>query len=414
MTRYTGSSKLLPSAEICHLTEALVSPLQTASNPAKVLGGVIHPDLKDCFNQFRVNQVNSPKRQLENITQLDRVSDATEKTKHLKGTHIYAGPMFIHFGHFLAESIHRLWALEYICKHDGIQVDSVLLLNQPRPRLKRLLAPQLPPICLAVLEYLGVPKSKIQFVTDLTRVENLIVPQQASYFRSQQPINQAYKSFLLRCEDNIEPSKDKNGAKKVYVSRSHFLLKGSYAGEAFVESLLAKHGYRIFYPENFSLQQQLAVYKEANELIFAEGSALHVLELLGNIDAKVAVIARRPTCQLVFEAMIKSRASNYTFFSEVAPLQSLFFPKVANSPAASAAIGVLELSAFARFIDTELGLKLANDEIVEFEKCITNDIRRYLSHHQMSSHGDPSSRRMVFDRFKQQVKRLGFESALAD
>ena len=59
------------------------------------------------------------------------------------------------------------------------------------------------------------------------------------------------------------------------------------------ETNLVMQGYKIFYPEQYSLAEQLTVYGCAKKLIFSEGSALLSCILLPDLGAEVAVVCRR-------------------------------------------------------------------------------------------------------------------------
>ncbi len=58
-------------------------------------------------------------------------------------------------------------------------------------------------------------------------------------------------------------------------------------------SLFEKNGFKVIYPEKISIKEQLKIYSDAEIIVFTEGSAIHTLQLLGNINAKVIIINRR-------------------------------------------------------------------------------------------------------------------------
>jgi hypothetical protein len=78
-------------------------------------------------------------------------------------------------------------------------------------------------------------------------------------------------------------------------ARSPQEMRGSFAGEAAFDALMALLGARIVYPEELPLEQQLRLFRNARSLVVSEGSALHALELMGyQPSTQVVVIARRP------------------------------------------------------------------------------------------------------------------------
>ena len=68
---------------------------------------------------------------------------------------------------------------------------------------------------------------------------------------------------------------------KIYVSRSHLIDNGGVAGEVYIENILQEYeGFFILKPEQYSLYEQMNYYRHAKICIFAEGSAIHGLELI--------------------------------------------------------------------------------------------------------------------------------------
>jgi hypothetical protein len=68
---------------------------------------------------------------------------------------------------------------------------------------------------------------------------------------------------------------------------------GSFYGESFVEALLAAEGFDVIYPERHSLTELVSLLRTSHTAVFAEGSAIHALELCGSATPAVFVIGRR-------------------------------------------------------------------------------------------------------------------------
>lgn len=64
-------------------------------------------------------------------------------------------------------------------------------------------------------------------------------------------------------------------------------------GENYLCSILENDGFKVIYPEELSIFEQLRIYYNAKILVFTEGSAIHTLQLLGRVPTKVYVINRR-------------------------------------------------------------------------------------------------------------------------
>lgn len=94
---------------------------------------------------------------------------------------------------------------------------------------------------------------------------------------------------------------------RVFISRAG-MRRGVIAGESAIEAFLTANGFQIVRPEIISLREQLAIYNKAALLLCFEGSAVHALQLLGKISAKVFVFPRMPGHRIA-EAHLRPRVS---------------------------------------------------------------------------------------------------------
>lgn len=182
-----------------------------------------------------------------------------------------------HFGHFVAECLTRVWAGRYV---SGI--DSTVF-------IPRRTGASVPGYAVSLLELLEAP-SPVTVVDRPTSFETLVVPRQigraGSGFIWGDPITQEMLSPLRR----IAPSPHE----KVYVSRAGLKpIDGGFVLETEIERLLEEEGYYIFRPEQHSLEEQFSVYNGARQLIFADGSAVHVYAFCATSEQDVAIIWRR-------------------------------------------------------------------------------------------------------------------------
>ncbi|MCX8508880.1 MAG: glycosyltransferase family 61 protein, partial [Rhodobacteraceae bacterium] len=89
-------------------------------------------------------------------------------------------------------------------------------------------------------------------------------------------------------KDAPEPDLD------IYVSRCKTgPSKGNHILEMVIERGMEAAGYRIFYPEEHTLAEQIATYARARRLVGVDGSAFHVAATALAPTARVALIARR-------------------------------------------------------------------------------------------------------------------------
>lgn len=199
----------------------------------------------------------------------------------LPGTWLFLGPLFGHFGHFLVESISRIWAFDRLRD----RIDGVLYVPKFQNRPEHVANAYRP-----FLNALGVT-APMRNLDVPTRVERLYVPRQG--FGMFQMIEGApeFREFArAHAGKSIPPA----GAEKIYISRSALpAQRGSILGETMLEDLLRKEGYEPFHPQKHSHEEQIAAYRAARKVIAVDCSPLHLLALVGDSAQEVAVIARR-------------------------------------------------------------------------------------------------------------------------
>lgn len=219
-----------------------------------------------------------------------------------KGTWLWGGLLWMHFGHFLVESTARLWALDNLDE----PIDGILFVPK-RPRN----GSEVHPFQHEFVSLMGTDAPVVSLDAP-TRVERLIVPGQGFGLGSLIEGTQSYRDAIAR---NFAKDIKPEGPDKIYISRSQLPAgRGNLIGEAELEKHLAKQGYTIFHPEKHDLTSQIATYKAARQIIAAEGSALHLLAMVAQADQQVAIIVRRPSSATVqLQKHLKS-------FAEIKPL----------------------------------------------------------------------------------------------
>lgn len=92
--------------------------------------------------------------------------------------------------------------------------------------------------------------------------------------------------------------------RRLYVSRLDYHWSGSFYGESAVARQLAAHGFETLYPERHSLTELVRIFRDTEVAIFAEGSAVHALELCGSRVPDVLMISRRPNSRKRFARLL--------------------------------------------------------------------------------------------------------------
>lgn len=237
----------------------------------------------------------------------------------LPGNWIYGGRLQPHFGHFLTESLGRLWCFDDL---QGFEPAGVVFIwhshrggpgaNVPIRETWPFVGKMLDLLridCAAML--VGVP----------TVVERLLLPGQLMRLGDGPRVagHPAFRHFIRRLADHAAPVRAA-GPEKLFVSRSR--LKGNTASpvlENWLDALFAAAGYHVMYPETMPLEDQISRYCAAKELVFTEGSALHLFGLIAKPEQRVGIIQRTLPAHMRFHDQLTfSGVSDVRTFDAIA------------------------------------------------------------------------------------------------
>ncbi|SER04717.1 glycosyltransferase family 61 protein [Thalassovita taeanensis] len=229
---------------------------------------------------------NDPAKQIDPVSAQD----------HLKGRYLYLGLLQnAHFGHFISENIARLWAADLLSGLDGV-VFYALHPDQPVQNS-----------VLNVLRFL-IPDLPLIRIDRPTRVERLFVPAAFRFpagFVAGHPLMRDFMAAGVARARKDRPQ----GPEKVFVSRAGLAREGArFVLEAEIDRNMRAQGYTVIHPEMLGAAEQLRHYADAHQLVFSEGSALHLYALAARPDQQVFIIWRRKTVFPVFERQITSFA----------------------------------------------------------------------------------------------------------
>ncbi|KJV05571.1 glycosyltransferase family 61 protein [Methylocucumis oryzae] len=200
---------------------------------------------------------------------------STEATV-LPGKSLYLGICHYHFGHFLVETLSRLWFLH---KTDITQFDHILLLP---------LNNHIPAFVYELFQLLGIA-DRIISLNKLVQLETVYLPAPALEYPSLvfQAINRIQHLFVTQNPTN-------SSKQALFLSRTQ-LTPGHHRtiiGEHRLEQCLREQGIKIFYPEQHSIEEQIQTLATHKTIIGFAGSALHTLILAGGQKNIIAYSAR--------------------------------------------------------------------------------------------------------------------------
>ena len=265
--------------EVTELRDILIAPLVYGSTKGHM---TVHADpASPLLNHYRYGEPDS-------ILDVLPFGEAAEAPLVVEEPIIYGGLMFRHFGHAIAEGIHRLWPRFAVKELHGAKVAFNVLNNV-----------KIMPYVSEALNLHGISRKDVIPIQQPTLFKRLFVGAQARQMAGP-TLFSGYRTMLDRDHSRRLPVP--NRQRRLYISRLHHHHTGSYYGESFVEAELAAQGFEIVYPEKITLTELVIALRDSRVAVFAEGSAIHALELCGSLTPAVYVIGRRP---LSFERFSK-------------------------------------------------------------------------------------------------------------
>lgn len=199
--------------------------------------------------------------------------------KQIPETVIYAGMIVGHFGHFITDCFTRLW---YPIKHTNEKYKIVFTYFQYHDYEIRSFHHE-------IFRLLGIDEDRILIIYEATQFQKVIAPRQSVFWCS------AYHRELLpliydTLVNNVAPKQ----CDKIYISKSKVNSKesGSFTlNENFFEEFFASQGFKIIYPEQMSVHDQIAYISGSNEIACIAGTLSH-LAVFAKKDVKLICLIR--------------------------------------------------------------------------------------------------------------------------
>jgi len=236
---------------------------------------------------------------------------------------IYCGLIFPHYGHFLSESIHRLWPIDRLPSNlpllfiplstDLYSIDSI-------SRNHRYI--------IEFFALLDIPLERIHILTEPISVSQLYVPSQASYLGPRNQISRSYIDILNNRQKLFFSAKF-TSIPRLAVYRPNINrpgARGSIAGQRCLYMALSNVGFYCTDMLNLPLSYQVDLLSSCSDLVITESSAIHTLELFGTIHSRVTILHRGgyPSRQLKsYIKLLRSRKSYYRILKS-----SFVFPPI--------------------------------------------------------------------------------------
>ena len=200
-----------------------------------------------------------PESSIDNNGSFIRIDGAYEFDEYNEGECdeiIYLGYFYRHWGHFLMDCTTRMWILF----NERYKDYKVSFSNHPANECDGNYA--------RLLELIGLKEDRIVRENIPTRYKRIIVPDEARHEYDRRHM-ECWSKIFDKAIENAEYNIDAI-PRKVYFSRGLF-GKPEY-GEEEIQQNFANNGYEVVYPEKLSLDEQIAIFQCADEIVSENSS----------------------------------------------------------------------------------------------------------------------------------------------
>lgn len=193
---------------------------------------------------------------------------------------VYGGFFAHHWGHFLLDTVPRLW---YWFENDQTIDKYVFMVYQDE-------STELTGNYREFFSLLGI-LDKVEIISQPTRYREVVVPE-LSYDRRKDYWSRRYNQIFEAVSANMKPEPQWETREKIYLSRGR-LEKAlrMEAGLDFLDHYFRKNGFEVVYPEAISLSYMIFLIQNA-DLVAAESGSLPHNMLFGEDGKKIVIVER--------------------------------------------------------------------------------------------------------------------------
>jgi len=196
-----------------------------------------------------------------------------DKTKVKKSDEkvIYLGIWHNAWGHCITDDLKLLWFLFDERINGFTDYTYVYDVTEPQTGIEGWTS------FLKLLEIIGIDPKKMKNISEVTQFEEIVVPDESFFADDNQNIfyTNEYKNLIDRVrkysQDHFVPNKE---YEKIYLAYKSGTKDKNVGLEKF-EPFFASKGYKIIYPEKYTLEEQLNMFWNCKELVSTIGSCSH-------------------------------------------------------------------------------------------------------------------------------------------
>ena len=247
--------------------DGLMRQINRASHRVEIRGGEPAVTINENATYLPKKETGLSRRKLRGREGRRTLEVPEEHLAEVDEEIVYLGWLFTHYGHFLMQSLARIWYLAEVSP--SVRV----IFHHPSPadwKPKRW--------ATHILEAFGVPEQRILVLNEPTRLRRLHVPEalfdprsvaEDHRVRVHEAMALPYREVAERIVGTTKPS-----TQPVYLSRR--LLPSSQRlmiGEGELEDALRHYGFRIAYPETMTFEDQVRLINGHTDIFSNAGSA---------------------------------------------------------------------------------------------------------------------------------------------
>lgn len=185
----------------------------------------------------------------------------TQVNEVIEGNSAYLGNLYSHYGHFITEGLSRFFDFENLNNFDSI-LFSPFIFDYPKTQLRD--------YHKYFFEQLGIDQSKIKVLYNTVKIEKVTV------FKQLWTLNDSVEPELNRLYEYLRGIKPQN---KIVGQRFFFSRRKEdrISNQEEVQNLFVSEGFKLLFPEEISLEEQMSIYKGENLIVTTSGSIAHNL-----------------------------------------------------------------------------------------------------------------------------------------
>lgn len=271
--------------KVQQVPEGLILPVRRIPDPCiepVYEGGVI-----DAQGHFVAGSIRITKENPGYIAVVRGYEARSEEILHSREEVIFGGMALDHFGHFLVESMSRLWFV----LHNKDHGQKIIFISNGKPGFWM----------EGFLELLGIARERYVILDRPTRFASVIVPEESVHSWGHF-FTEEYRQIYAQLRERVEPSTHK----KIYLTHS------AYGGivccnEKYFEDYFAAKGFLVVSPEKYSLPEQIALLKGADEVACMVSTLSHLI-LFAKPHTKLIMLTRTSHEVLVAQCLVNEAA----------------------------------------------------------------------------------------------------------